>query len=84
MTVQPRDIHALVNERDVPELPSALYRKGGDPLECTCPADHPLVAEFEEQMTTLVREYKGDGEYLSTNQIRRERWTTLRMRPHCV
>lgn len=28
-------------------------------------ADHPLGGEFEDQMTALIRDYKGDGEYLS-------------------
>jgi hypothetical protein len=37
----------------------------GDPLAFTYPADHSLASEFEEQMTKLVREYKGNGEYLS-------------------
>jgi hypothetical protein len=31
------------------------------------PADHPLAAEFEEQMARLIGEYKGDGEYLSVH-----------------
>jgi hypothetical protein len=26
------------------------------------PADHPLTAEFEEQMVAFVREYTGEGE----------------------
>lgn len=30
-------------------------------------SDHPLTAEFEDQMISLVREYKGDGEYLSVH-----------------
>lgn len=33
----------------------------------TYPADHPLAAEFEEQMTELQRAYTGDGEYLSVH-----------------
>src|SRR5687768_7651974 len=28
------------------------------------PADHPLASEFEEQTTAIIREYKGEGEYL--------------------
>jgi hypothetical protein len=35
---------------------SAIYREPGDPLRFTYPIDHPLAAEFEEQMTTFVRE----------------------------
>lgn len=31
------------------------------------PADHPLAAEFAEQTARLLREYKGDGEYLSVH-----------------
>jgi hypothetical protein len=46
---------------------AALFRDNGDALKFTYPADHPLAAEFEEQMTTLVREYKGDGEFLSVH-----------------
>ena len=45
----------------------AIYRYSGDPLRFSYRADQPLAAEFEEQMTTLVREYKGDGEYLSVH-----------------
>jgi hypothetical protein len=45
----------------------AIFRDAGDPLRFSYPADHPLAAEFEEQMTQLVREYKGDGEYLSVH-----------------
>lgn len=33
----------------------------------TYPADHPLTAEYEDQMTQLQREYTGDGEYLSVH-----------------
>lgn len=36
-------------------------------LRFSYPADHPLAAEFEEQMVALVREYKRDGEYLSVH-----------------
>jgi hypothetical protein len=45
----------------------AIFRDVGDPLRFSYPADHPLAAEFEDQMTQLVREYKGDGEYLSVH-----------------
>lgn len=31
------------------------------------PADHELVGQFEEQVSKLVREYKGEGEYLSVH-----------------
>jgi hypothetical protein len=40
---------------------SAIYREPGDPLRFSYPADHELAGAFEEQMTTLVREYKGMG-----------------------
>ena len=43
---------------------NALFREPGDPPRFSYPADHPLAGEFEEQMTALIREYKGDGEYL--------------------
>lgn len=45
----------------------SLFRDPGDPLRFSYPADHPLTAEFEEQMAKLLREYKGDGEYLSVH-----------------
>lgn len=38
-----------------------------DPLKFSYPADHELTPEFEEQMTALVREYTGDGEYLAVH-----------------
>jgi hypothetical protein len=44
---------------------NCLFRDPGDPLRFSYPADHPLAGEFEDQMTALIREYKGDGEYLS-------------------
>ena len=31
------------------------------------PVDHPLTPDFEEQMSRLIREYKGDAEYLSVH-----------------
>jgi hypothetical protein len=31
------------------------------------PADHPLAGEFEKQMVALIRDYKGDGEYMSVH-----------------
>lgn len=46
---------------------SAIYRESGDPLRFSYPSDHALAGEFEEQMTALTREYKGDGEYLSVH-----------------
>lgn len=46
---------------------AALFRDAGDPMRFSCPADHPLTATFEEQTTRLLREYKGDGEYLSVH-----------------
>jgi hypothetical protein len=45
----------------------ALFKDPGDPLRFSYPADHPLASEFEDEMTKLVREYKGDGEYLSVH-----------------
>jgi len=42
-------------------IQTALFQRGGDSLKFTNPADHPLNPEFEEQSTTLVREYVGDG-----------------------
>lgn len=46
---------------------AALFRDAGQPMRLSYPADHPLAAAFEEQATRLVREYKGDGEYLSVH-----------------
>ncbi|WP_254511425.1 hypothetical protein [Anatilimnocola floriformis] len=46
---------------------AALYREPDDPLRFSYPADHPLPTEFEEQMTALVREYKGNGKFLSVH-----------------
>lgn len=45
----------------------AIYKDPGDPGRFSYPADHPLTSEFEEQTTRLLREYKGDGEYLSVH-----------------
>lgn len=45
----------------------AIFRDDGDPLRFSYPADHQLAAEFEEQTVKLLREYKGDGEYLSVH-----------------
>ncbi len=45
----------------------ALFKEPDDPLRFSYPGDHPLASEFEEQMTQLVREYLGDGEYLSVH-----------------
>lgn len=45
----------------------ALFRDEDDELRFSYLGDHRLAAEFEEQMTALVREYKGDGEYLSVH-----------------
>ena len=33
-------------------LEAALFREAGDPQRLSYPADHPLAAELEEQMTT--------------------------------
>lgn len=46
---------------------NAIFRDAGDKMRFSYPADHPLAAEFEEQTTKLIREYKGDGEYLSVH-----------------
>ena len=54
---------------------SAIYLELGDPLGFSYPVDHPLAAEFEEQMTALVREYKGDI-FRSTIPTRPGRSTT--------
>ena len=45
----------------------ALFREPGQEGRFSYPADHPLAGEFEEQMTAMLREYKGDGEYLSVH-----------------
>lgn len=45
----------------------ALYRDPNDEMAFTYPAEHPLTVEFEDQMGRLIREYKGDGEYLSVH-----------------
>jgi hypothetical protein len=54
-------------DRMYKRLQQALYAEPGDENRFTYPANHPLAAEFEEQMCGLVREYKGDGEYLSVH-----------------
>src|SRR5688572_13309562 len=43
----------------------ALSKERGDKMQFSYPADHPLAAEFEEQLVALLREYKADGDYLS-------------------
>lgn len=45
----------------------AIFRDEGESLRFSYPADHPLASEFEEQMVQLIREYRGDGEYLSVH-----------------
>ena len=45
----------------------SLFRELGDPLRFSYPADHPQAPAFEEQTIKLVREYKGDGEFLSVH-----------------
>ena len=42
-----------------------LFKDPGDPLRFSHPAEHELASEFEEQMTQLLREYKGDKDYLT-------------------
>ena len=34
-----------------------LYRDEGDSLRFSYPSDHPLAAEFEEQMTAWAKEF---------------------------
>lgn len=46
---------------------NSIFRDSGDTMRFTYPADHLLAPEFEDQMTRLLREYKGDGEYLSVH-----------------
>jgi len=46
---------------------AAIFKEEGDPMRFSYPADHPLAAEFEDQMTKLEREYLSDGEYLSVH-----------------
>ncbi len=48
-------------------LQDAIFKDPSDPLRFSYPADQPLAAEFEEQFCGLVKEYKGDGEYLSVH-----------------
>ena len=47
----------------------AIFKDPGDSMRFSYPADHPLAPAFEEQTTKLVREYKGDGEYLSVHHL---------------
>ena len=55
----------------------------GDLLRFTYPLDRPLAAEFEEQITILVREYMGVGSISRPiTWTGPERWTTFQMRPH--
>ncbi len=49
------------------EFENALFKDEGDALRLSYPADHALAAEFEDQMTALVREYLREGEYLSVH-----------------
>lgn len=46
---------------------AALFREPDDEMSFSYPLQHPLTAEFEDQMTRLIREYKGDGQYLSVH-----------------
>ena len=45
---------------------NVLFKDAGDPLRFSYP-NHPLAGEFEDQMTALIRGYKGNGEYLSSH-----------------
>lgn len=42
-----------------------LFVPEGDEGRFTYPADDPHTVDFETQMTELIREYKGDAEFLS-------------------
>lgn len=42
-----------------------LFKPEGEEGRFTYPADDPHTVDFEAQMTELVREYKGDAEFLS-------------------
>ena len=44
---------------------NTLFKDDGDRLQFSYPADHVLPGEFEEQMTRLVGEYTGNGEFLA-------------------
>lgn len=57
-------------------LDAALYRDPTDPLAFSYPADHPLAAELEEQMTALLRLYTCNGEYLSPQAPKTQGRTT--------
>lgn len=46
---------------------NVIFKNPNDIMRFSYPADHPLTAEFEQKMTALLREYKGDGEYLSVH-----------------
>lgn len=46
---------------------AALFRDPEDELAFSYPLNHALTPAFEEQMTRLEREYKGDGELLSVH-----------------
>jgi hypothetical protein len=42
----------------------AIFKDAGAEGRFSYPADHLLAGGFEEQTTAMLREYKGEGEYL--------------------
>jgi hypothetical protein len=46
---------------------TSLFKDQGDKMRFSYPADHPLTPEFEEQMTRLLREYTGEGDFLAVH-----------------
>ncbi|MDB5308281.1 MAG: hypothetical protein JWO38_2483 [Gemmataceae bacterium] len=42
----------------------ALFKEAEAEGRFSYPGDHPLASEFEEQTTAMIRECKGEGEYL--------------------
>ena len=46
-------------------------------LRFSYPANHPMTAQFEEQMTAMIREYKEGGAYQC-------RITPMRRGPRCL
>ena len=52
------------NDQLYTQLEQVLFKEVGETGRFSYPADDPFAAEFEEQMTSLLREYKGQGEYL--------------------
>jgi hypothetical protein len=44
---------------------SVLFEEPVDTMRIGYPTDHPLAAEFEEQMIKMLREYRAKGQFLS-------------------